>query len=105
MSKWKYAILLIVASAVGCSSQPKPLPVPDIVVEKPKLAWPAPVQPVRINSFKFENIDGKVWAMMDYQDYIKFSKGQVIKERFVKDLMTMVCYYQPDKQRCSFLEK
>lgn len=105
MSKWKYGILFLILGAVACSKPVKPLPTPPITLDKPKVSWPTPVSPVRLNSFKFETIDGKVWAMIDYPDYIKLSKGQVIKERFVKDLMTMICYYQPDKQRCAFLEK
>lgn len=104
MFNWKYGILLLASTMMlGCAEKVEPLPLPIIKVEKPPVAWPAPVQPTLLPSFKFENIDGKVWAMVSYRDYINFSKGQVNKERFVRDLMAALCYYQYDKTRCSNL--
>lgn len=105
MFNWKYGVLLLVACAVtvGCADKVEPLPTPVIEVQKPPVPWPTPVRPVSLSSFKFDVIQNKLWAMLSYQDYIKLSEGQVDKERFVRDLMAMVCYYQPDKERCSFL--
>ncbi len=104
MLNWKLGILLFTClTVVGCSNQPEPLPSPVIEVQKPPVAWPAPVQPTLMPSFKFENIGGNVWAMISLRDYINFSKGQVQKERFVRDLMAALCYYQYDEIRCSKL--
>lgn len=105
MSKWKYGVLFFILGTVGCAEKVEPLPAPEIVLEKPRIPWPQPVTPVRVGSFKFENFKGKVWAMLDYPDYIKFSKGQINKERFVRDLISMVCYYQYDEKRCEHVVK
>ncbi|AQT25311.1 outer membrane lipoprotein o-spanin [Providencia phage vB_PreS_PR1] len=104
MSNWKYGLLLaITCSIVGCNSLPEPLPSPVVEVQKPPVPWPSPVQPYTMPSFKFENIGGEVWAMISLKDYLNYSKGQVTKERFVRDLMAIVCYYQYDEKRCSKL--
>lgn len=82
--------LALVALLTGCAAK-EPEPVHNL-----NLPWPEPVDPVNIKL----QVNEDAQVLLSWEDYLDLSIFQLDTLRYIKNVTSMVCQYQPEDERC-----
>lgn len=96
----KLLLALVCIAMVGCSTTKQP-----VIQQKQDPNWPDQIQQFPDINFKVDNINGKLWVGMTFQDSNELASWLNDEKRYIQDQKSMICYYRShlNEPRCKGL--